>query len=86
MQAFPILGFAGQKYGCVDIPTDFFIVITTLEFHIDAQRTKYSDPHLVDIQRVRDIATLIPKWDISLKSILSELRELCRRGGGNKSE
>lgn len=34
--------------------------------------------------RVRDYETLSPKWDVSVKSLPSELREHCR-GGGKKS-
>ena len=32
-------------------------------------------------QRVRDLGTLIPKWDVSIKSLPSELGEHHRRGG-----
>lgn len=36
-------------------------------------------------ERVRDHGTLRPKWNVSIKSLLSDLRELCNKGCG-KSE
>jgi hypothetical protein len=33
------------------------------------------------MQIVRDLGTLIPKWDISIKSFPSEISEPCKKGG-----
>jgi hypothetical protein len=35
----------------------------------------------INMERVRDLGTLSRKWDISIKSLLSGLREPCGRGG-----
>jgi hypothetical protein len=35
------------------------------------------------MQRKRDPRTLSPKWIISIKSLSSELREPCKKGGRN---
>jgi hypothetical protein len=32
------------------------------------------------MQIVRDLGTLCPKWDVSIKSLSSGLRKLCGRG------
>lgn len=39
------------------------------------------------MQRVRNLGTLSPKWDLSIKFLLPELREKknCRRGGGKNA-
>ena len=43
--------------------------------------SKYRDPQPDIMQRMRDLRTLHPKGDFSIKSLSSELREACGRGG-----
>lgn len=43
-------------------------------------RNKYRDSQLVSIQRVEELESLSPKWDVSVKSFSLGLREPCRRG------
>ena len=33
------------------------------------------------VQRVRELGTLSPKWDVAIKSAHSHIGELCGRGG-----
>lgn len=40
---------------------------------------KYKDPQPVIMQRVRDLGTFNTKWDVSIKSLPSGLRELWGR-------
>lgn len=46
-------------------------------------KNKYSNPQLDNVQRVKDLGTLGTKWDVSVKSLPSQLREPC--GTGRKS-
>lgn len=39
-----------------------------------------AETHSQAIYTVRDLGTLIPERDVSIKSLSSELREVCRRG------
>ena len=41
----------------------------------------YRDSQLGNVQKVRDLGTLGPKWDVSIKSLSSGLREPFRRRG-----
>jgi hypothetical protein len=41
---------------------------------------KQRDPQPDITQRVRDLGILSPKWDVSIKSLSSGLRELCGKG------
>lgn len=45
-------------------------------------RWKQRDPQLDSRQRVRDLGTISPKWDVSFQSVPLGLRELCRREDG----
>jgi hypothetical protein len=44
-----------------------------------AGRNKYRDPHLSAIQGARDLETLSPKWDLSIKPLLRAQRTLEKR-------
>lgn len=45
-------------------------------------QNKYRDPQSDMKQRVRDFGTFKnTKWNVSIKSLPSELRKPCRRGG-----
>jgi hypothetical protein len=46
-----------------------------------ADGRKYRDPQTDIIQKVRDLGTQSSKWDVSIKSFSSGLREPHRRGG-----
>lgn len=41
---------------------------------------KYKDPHVDNVQRVRDFGTISSKWGILFKTLLSGLRKLDRKG------
>lgn len=41
---------------------------------------KYKDPHVDNVQRVRDFGTISSKWSILFKTLLSGLRKLGRKG------
>lgn len=45
----------------------------------------YRDPQLDNMQRVRELGTLGSKWDVSNKSLSSELRQPRKRGGGKSA-
>lgn len=47
-----------------------------------ANGNRYREPQPDNTQRARDLGTLNPKQKVSIKSLTSELRELCRRGSG----
>ena len=40
---------------------------------------KYRDPVPNNVQKVRDLGTVSPKWDVSIKPLLTRLKEICRR-------
>jgi hypothetical protein len=40
-----------------------------------ADRNKYRDPQPDIMQRVKDLGTLSPKWDVIIKSLPSGLRD-----------
>jgi hypothetical protein len=41
--------------------------------------SKYRDLQLDNVQRVSDLETFSPKWDVSIKSCPSDLRKLWKR-------
>jgi hypothetical protein len=43
---------------------------------------KYRNSQTENTLNVRDLGSLSPKRDVSIKSIASRFRETCRRGGG----
>lgn len=43
---------------------------------------EYRDPQLNGMQRVRDLGVPSTKWEVSIKSLFSDFRELCLAGGG----
>ena len=45
-----------------------------------ANGNKYRDPRPDIMQRLRDLGTLWPKWDVSIKSLPSGFRELSEKG------
>jgi hypothetical protein len=47
-----------------------------------ADGNEYADTHPKIPYRVRNTATLRPKWYVSIKSLSSVLREHCERGAG----
>lgn len=46
----------------------------------EIEQNKSKDTQLNNVQRVRDLDTLSPKWEVSNKPLPLGLRELCRRG------
>lgn len=47
---------------------------------------RYRDVHLDNVQRIKDLQTSNPKWDVSIKPFPSGLRECCGREGGRMLE
>jgi hypothetical protein len=48
----------------------------------EADGNKYRNPQMDNVQNVRDLGTLSPKWNVFTKSLPSGLRKPCGRGGG----
>ena len=44
------------------------------------QKVLVQNPQLDDVQRVKELGTLGPKWDVFIRSLASGLRKLWRRG------
>lgn len=53
----------------------------SLEKPFPTKDKNYKDTQLKNEQRLRDLVTFNPKWNVFIKSLPSWLRELCKRGG-----
>ena len=56
------------------------------KFLLAVDGNNYKDPQLDNGQRIRDLGTISCKWAVSIKSLSSKLRELCRREGRDEVE
>lgn len=55
--------------------------VITREASLKIYENKYKDPELDNMQRVRNLGTLCPKWVVFIKPLPSGGRELCNKGG-----
>lgn len=67
-----------------DILLHLYIRVLTqpsLEKPLPTEDKNYKDTQLKNEQRLRDLVTFNPKWDVFIKSFPSWLREFCKKGG-----
>lgn len=55
-------------------------------FQLQEQTERAKTPQLENVQRMKDLATPSPKWNVSFQPLPSGFREFCRRGSRNFSK